>query len=370
MTSVSTTVVAGLAAAVAAQQLEFDPAQNAVAARLDALAAVLRSRARPRGLLARLAAGARAGGARDAPRGIYLWGGVGRGKTHLLDLFYASLDLPQRERTHYYRFMQSVHAELRAARRRSDPLEIVAASFAARARVLCLDEFFVSDIADAMLLSGLLAGLIRRGVVLVATSNLPPHELYAGGLQRERFLPAVALLERHLDVLHLDGAADYRLRRLESAHTYWDCARPGTAAELRRLFDALTHGAAAGPTDVVIAGRSIAAVAAGPGTAWFEFAALCAGARSAEDYIELAHLYQTLILADVPVMTAADDDAARRFVTLIDELYDRGVKLVVSAAAPPGELYRGERLRFEFARAASRLVEMQSQTYLSRQHRA
>lgn len=368
---VPNSVAAALAREAGAGRLDFDPAQNEVAARLDRLSLELRERRRSRGALQRLGLSWISGAAPGPPpRGIYLWGGVGRGKTHLMDLFYETLGFPERERIHFYRFMQAVHARLRSLTRRAEPLESVAQGLAARARVLCLDEFFVADIGDAMILAGLFAGLFRRGVTLVATSNQPPQELYADGLQRQRFLPAIDLIGRHLDVMRLDGPTDYRLRRLESAHTYRDSALPGTEGELRGLFSSLAHGATSGPVEVLIADRRIAARDTSLGSAWFDFDQLCAGARAAGDYIELAHLYHTIFLSNVPVLGGADDDAARRFLTLIDELYDRGVKVVVSAQAPPAQLYRGERLQAEFRRAASRLVEMQSKQYLARQHRA
>ncbi len=363
-------VVASLQREITAQRLEADPAQLAAAARLDELSAALRAASRTRGPLHWLRRSWPGGGGAPAPRGIYLWGGVGRGKTCLLDLFYASLDFPERERTHFYRFMRDVHAGLRQVRRRADPLQSVAQRLAERTRVICLDEFFVADIADAMILAALLDGLFRRGVTLVATSNQPPRGLYPDGLQRQRFVPAIDLLEKHVDVLHVDGPVDYRLRRLEKAHTYFDSALDDTDARLRRLFDALTQGVTSGPVQLAVGNREISARDTGAGAVWFEFDALCATARSADDYIELARLYPTIFIAHVPQLQDTDDDAARRLLVLIDELYDRGVKVVISARSAPGELYQGRRLRLEFQRAASRLTEMQSQQYLGREHRS
>jgi cell division protein ZapE len=303
-------------------------------------------------------------------RGLYLWGGVGRGKTMLMDCFYESLRFPRRERTHFYRFMRQVHAELRTIAGRTEPLETVAQRLAGRARVICLDEFFVADIADAMILAGLLGGLFRRGVTLVATSNMPPDELYKDGLQRERFLPAIGSIHEHMEVVHLDGGVDYRLRQLEQAPTYLDSAREQTAVQLQRRFTALAGESVTGPTRLSIEDRDIAAVATGAGMAWFEFRDLCEGPRSQNDYIELARLYHTIFISNIPEFTWANEDAARRFIAAIDEFYDRGVKIVVSAAAPPPALYRGERLQLEFQRAASRLIEMQTQQYLAGQHRS
>jgi cell division protein ZapE len=307
--------------------------------------------------------------ARAPLRGLYLWGGVGRGKTMLMDWFYESLRFPRRERSHFYRFMRQVHAELRSVKRRSQPLETVAQRLAQSARIICLDEFFVADIADAMILAGLFEGLFRRGVTLVATSNTAPQDLYKDGLQRERFLPAIELIQRHVDAVHLDGGVDYRLRQLEQAPTYLDSSREETAAELRRRFAALAGDSAAGPRVLSIEDRGIAAVAVGAGMVWFEFNELFEGPRSQNDYIELARLYHTIFISNIPIFTSADEDAARRFIAALDEFYDRGVKIVVSAAAAPAALYRGDRLQLEFQRAASRLVEMQTQHYLSGPHR-
>ena len=354
---------------VAAQRLEADSAQHDAAVRLDRLSAALLESSRSVG--ARLRAHLPwllPLSAADAQRGLYLWGGVGRGKTMLMDWFYASLGDSPGERTHYYRFMRSVHAELRKSRRRARPLEAVAQRMAQGLRVICLDEFFVADIADAMILAGLLEGLFRRGVTLVATSNTPPEQLYKDGLQRERFLPAIELLLKHVDVLHLDGGTDYRLRQLEQAPTYLDTSR-ASRARLQSRFAALAGDTATGPRVLSIEERDIAALATGAGMAWFEFSELCEGPRSQNDYIELARSYHTIFISNIPVMTAADEDAARRFVMLIDEFYDRGVKIVVSAAAAPAALYQGERLQAEFQRAASRLVEMQTQHYLAGEHR-
>jgi cell division protein ZapE len=342
----------------------------AAAVRLDALSQALRRTSLARRVMRRLGVASLLGRQAGAPRGIYLCGGVGRGKTYLMDLFYATLDFPARERTHFYSFMQGIQAGLQAMKSRTDPLDLVARRIASRTRVLCLDEFFVADIADAMILAGLLAGLFRHGVTLVTTSNQPPSGLYPDGLQRQRFLPAIEMLERQLEVIRVDGPVDYRLRHLESANIYLDAALPDTEAQLTRLFAALSQGHGSGPVDLLIVGRKIRAKDTATGAAWFEFSALCATARSANDYIELTHLYSTLFVAHVPRLTEEADDAARRFLTLIDECYDRGVKLVISASAAPGELYRGRRLEFDFRRAASRLIEMQSQQYLGREHRA
>ena len=304
-----------------------------------------------------------------APHGLYLWGGVGRGKTLLMDMFYDSLQMARRQRTHFYRFMRQVHAELRSISDRSEPLDIVAATLAARTRVLCLDEFFVSDIADAMILSGLLEGLFRRGVTLIATSNVAPPDLYKEGLQRQRFLPAIASIEAHVTVVNLDGGIDYRLRQLEQAPTYLDSSQPGTPQQFSARFTALSSGAAARSTTLNVEGRSILAQGVAPGLVWFDFKNICDGPRSQNDYIDIARLYHTVLISNIPLFTVDNENAARRFIMLIDEFYDRNVNIIVSAAAAPAALYRGERLIFEFERAASRLIEMQTQRYLAGEHR-
>jgi cell division protein ZapE len=355
---------------VAAGRLEFDPAQLDAAVRLDRLSTDLLTESQSVGerLRAHLP-WLPAPGAEAALPGVYLWGGVGRGKTMLMDWFYESLQFPRRVRIHFYRFMRQVHAELRTVTRRAQPLETVAQRLSQRARVICLDEFFVADIADAMILGGLFEGLFRRGVTLVTTSNTAPQDLYKDGLQRERFLPAIGLLESHVVLVHLDGGVDYRLRQLEQAPTYLDSAQQSTAPQLRQRFAALAGDTATGPKVLSIEDRKIAALATGAGMVWFEFDDLCEGPRSQNDYIELARLYHTIFISNVPEFTGQNEDAARRFISAIDEFYDRGVKIVVSAAAAPAALYRGDRLQLEFQRAASRLIEMQTQHYLSGQHR-
>jgi len=308
---------------------------------------------------------------RRAPvRGLYLWGGVGRGKTFLADAFFAELPVAEKRREHFHRLMQDVHARLRRHRERPSPLEAVAADIAAKARILVVDEFIVGDVADAMILGTLLGALFRRGVTLVATSNLPPSGLYAGGLQRERFTPAIALIERHCRVVELDAGVDYRLRQLERATLWFGPSAGDGAARMDAEFERLAAGGGGRDVAVEIEGRKVQARRESEDAVWFAFRELCGGPRATADYIEVARCYGTVFLSGVPVLRAADDDAARRFVTLVDELYDRGVKLVVSAESDePEGLYRGERLAFEFRRAASRLHEMQGRAYLAKPHR-
>ncbi len=302
-------------------------------------------------------------------RGLYLWGGVGRGKTMLMDLFFESLPFPDRERRHFHRFMHAVHDDLRKAKSRAYPLESVAHHIARRTRIVCFDEFQVSDIADAMLLGTLFDGLFRRGVTLVATSNLPPRELYRDGLQRERFLPAIALIEKHTTVLHLEGATDYRLRHLKQAPIYLAAEAADTPQHLAQIFTSVAGAPGTQDGTVTIEHRRIRCVRQSEAVIWFEFRDLCEGPRSQNDYIELARTCHTLIVANVPVFDAAHENAARRFIALVDELYDRNVNLILSAAAPPDALYRGEKLKLEFPRTSSRLVEMQTEEYLARAHR-
>lgn len=358
---------------VATRGFRADPVQAGVISRLDDLRARLMTRQKAHDSILRRWMTALGAVQSNAPvRGLYLWGGVGRGKTWMMDLFFQSLPFPQRRRRHFHRFMHDVHAELKTLQQREQPLEVVAERIAADCRVLCFDELFVSDIADAMILGGLFAALFERGVTLVATSNVPPRDLYKDGLQRQRFVPTIELIERHVDVVAVDGETDYRLRQLSQAGIYLQSAAPETDKRLEALFGELAGGAApaVGRQDCIeIEGREIAVVRQGNGVAWFDFRALCSGPRSQEDYIEIAREYQSVIVSNVPVFDSQLENEARRFIALVDELYDRNVNLIVSAAAEPTGLYRGERLAFQFERTASRLIEMQSREYLAREHR-
>jgi cell division protein ZapE len=312
-----------------------------------------------------------------AVRGLYLWGSVGRGKTWLMDAFCEALPFGKKRRTHFHRFMLEVHARRKQHADEQDPIGKVAADIAAEARVLCFDEFFVSDIADAMILGRLTEVLFERGVTLVATSNVPPQELYKNGLQRERFVPAIERIQAHCAVLHLDGPTDYRLRALTHAEIYHSPSDAAAEANLAAWFDELaaepgkpgTPAAGGTPAvQLVVEGRPIPARRLADGVAWFDFAAVCEAARSAADYIEIARTHHSVLLSRVPRLTADDEDAARRFITLVDEFYDRGVKLILAADVAREQLYAGKRLAFEFQRTQSRLTEMQSQEYLARPH--
>ncbi|HTY49811.1 MAG TPA: cell division protein ZapE [Steroidobacteraceae bacterium] len=346
---------------------ESDAAQlAAVAALADLRARLIARRRRELSAAGRLRALFAA--PRPAERGVYLHGQVGRGKTWLMDLFYRSLPFPQKRRSHFHHFMQDTHAALAGLAGRESPLEAVAARTAAGIRVLCFDELFVSDIGDAMILGTLFEALIRRGVTLVATSNVPPGELYRDGLQRQRFLPAIDLLQRQCTVLAVDGGLDYRLRSLRRAGTYLLSSAPATPVRLAELFRALARGGEVEENAVDICGRGIPAVAVGRNAVWFTFAAICEGPRAVADYIEIARNWSCVIVSEVPRL-GSDENAARRFIALVDELYDRNVYLVISAAAPAPQLYAGTLLATEFRRTASRLAEMQTAEYLARAHR-
>ena len=343
-----------------------DPLQRQVMTLLDDLYQRVRADQAP-GLLGRFAARFR--GSKPA-RGLYLWGGVGRGKTMLMDLFGECLAEDERTRMHFHRFMQRVHGELNELKGTPNPLLVVADRLAAEGRVLCFDEFFVSDIGDAMILAELLSALFDRGVTLIATSNVEPKNLYENGLQRRRFLPAIDLIYAHTDVHHVGGDTDYRLRVLEKAEIYHHPLDAAAEASLAASFAALCVEAPQEGVSVDILGRAIVAERLADDVAWFEFAELCEGPRSQNDYIELAREFHTVLLANVPVLGTNREDAARRFISLVDEFYDRSVKLIISAEASIPSLYQGERLTFEFERTQSRLLEMQSVEYLARRHKA
>jgi cell division protein ZapE len=354
-------------AAVMAQNLVYDESQAAVVSRLDDLQRRILAEETVGARLLRLLRGRKD---RPGPRGIYLWGGVGRGKTCLLDLFFDSLDCTAKRRIHFHRMMRDVHSRLNLIQDIEDPLATVAADISRETRVLCFDEFFVSDIGDAMILGRLLDKLFRLGVTLVATSNSAPADLYRDGLQRQRFVPAIEALERYTEIIELDGGMDYRLRLFEEAGTYLAPDDDTAERKLAHYFEEIASGRIIRAHRIDVLGREIETRRAAKGVAWFDFADICDGPRSQNDYIEIARWYPTVIVSGVPVLTASHDNAARRFIALVDEFYDRKVKLVLSAAAGIDALYQGERLAFEFQRTASRLVEMQSAEYLHAPHLA
>ncbi|SLM61502.1 ATPase, AFG1 family [Dickeya aquatica] len=361
--------------ALAAQTYQPDEVQHQTVMRLSTLhqALVEHVWARPEtptGLLPTWRSWFRQKETTPAPvQGLYMWGGVGRGKTWLMDLFFQSLPSERKLRLHFHRFMLRVHEELNQLQGQENPLEKVADGFKAQTDILCFDEFFVSDITDAMLLAELLRALFSRGIALVATSNIPPDELYRNGLQRARFLPAIALIKQHCDVLNVDAGIDYRLRTLTQAHLYLTPISAQTDEELRVMFSRLCGREAGEPGPILeINHRPLTTRYAADGVLAVDFSTLCVDARSQNDYIVLSRLYHTVLLHHVPVMHAQDENAARRFLALVDEFYERRVKLVISAQAALFEIYQGERLKFEYQRCLSRLQEMQSQEYLSEPH--
>lgn len=308
---------------------------------------------------------------KKAVRGIYFWGGVGRGKTFLMDIFFDALPFERKMRLHFHRFMRRVHQELRHFNGEKDPLEKVAEKLAQEARVLCFDEFFVTDITDAMILANLLEGLFSRGVTLVTTSNIVPDGLYKEGLQRARFLPAIELLKTHTQVVNLDGGIDYRLRALERVELYYhplgEAAHRVMEENFMRLVADQNEIERSAKLD--IESREIDTMAVCEDVVWFEFSQICEGPRSQNDYIEVAREFHTVLISGVPAFDKRDD-SARRFVNLIDEFYDRNVNVVLSAEVALEDLYVDGRLSFEFQRTKSRLLEMQSKEHLGKEHRS
>ena len=303
------------------------------------------------------------------PRGIYLWGGVGRGKSFLMDAFFASVPLVRKTRVHFHEFMRGVHHELEEVRGTENPLDQVAARIARRHRLICFDEFHVSDIADAMILHRLLEKLVELRVGLVMTSNYAPDRLYPDGLHRDRLLPAIELIERELDVVEVDGGIDYRQRAMERIDVYLTPLGEPAEVRLRAAFERIAEAEDDDPV-LLIEARQIRARRRAGGVVWFDFAVLCGGPRSQNDYLEIAARFHTVILSNVPQMSAGQSSEARRFTWLIDVLYDHRIKLLVSAAVPPEQLYTAGALANEFVRTASRLTEMQGREYLEAPRRA
>jgi len=346
-----------------------DAAQEAVVAELEGLQRRLQARTPAgRGLFNFFTAARRARDDREL--GLYLWGGVGRGKTFLMDLFFETLSIKAKKRIHFHRMMKEVHDRLAELGDIEDPLDQVAEDIARDTRVLCFDEFFVSDIADAMIIARLLQGLFERGVTLVTTSNSAPDDLYRDGLQRQRFLPAIDELKKYTQVIHIGGDIDYRLQLLQQAGTYLSPDDALAQEKLQHCFDESASSQVSQNCVLSVNGRDIQTRATAKGIAWFQFDEICDGPRSQNDYIEIARWFPVVIVAGVPILDETLENQARRFIALVDEFYDRRVKLIVSAQAEAVDLYRGERVAFEFERTVSRLVEMQSTEYLAAPHLA
>lgn len=355
--------------ALAKHGFDCDPAQLAAVDALDRVSEALCNIQQTEPWLARLRQRLTASTTRRAPaRGVYLWGDVGRGKTFVMDVFYDALPITGKRRYHFHRLMYRVHRQLRALAGTSDPIVTVARELAAETQVLCFDEFFVSDIGDAMILGRLLDALFSRGVTLVATSNSPPDELYRDGLQRQQFLPAIALIQQHTEVIYMDSGSDYRLRVLRQLELWHSPLDSVAEVNLERYFNAIAPDEGSRNECIEILGRNIKLRRRAETIAWFDFDQLCDGPRSQNDYIELARVFQTVLLSAVPSLGPENENEARRFIALVDEFYERKVKLIVSAALPIEKLYQGTRLQREFQRTASRLHEMQSDRYLGTPH--
>jgi cell division protein ZapE len=308
----------------------------------------------------------------EVPKGLYLWGGVGRGKTFLMDMFYACLPYRRKRRIHFHNFMAEVHHEMKLLDLENDPLIALADRIAKSTRLLCLDEFHVDDVADAMILGRLIEAIFERGVVLITTSNTPPDGLYANGLQRRNFLPAIAMLKRELKVLHIDSSKDYRLRSAirEPVFLVADDAAGAAANEVQMnaLFDLIAAGTGGPEKQVEVRGSQMPVKKLSRNAVWFDFKELCGGAHAQEDYLHIAHSFPTMFLSHIPRMSGDHAAEARRFTWLIDVLYDNHVRLVASSAAMPDKLYSDGMITGGFSRTASRLAEMQSQHYLQMPH--
>jgi len=303
-------------------------------------------------------------------KGLYFWGGVGRGKTYLVDTFYEALPSDRKMRVHFHRFMHRVHDELKKLNNTANPLEKVADIFKSETDIICFDEFFVQDITDAMLLGGLMEALFARGIVLVATSNIVPDDLYRNGLQRARFMPAIELVKLNTEIVNVDSGIDYRLRTLEQAEIFHSPLDEQADKNLFEYFDKLSAEPGQLDRPIEIEGRLIKTRKVAQSVVLFEFSELCETARSQVDYMEISRLYNTVIISNVKQLGQSNDDAARRFIALVDEFYERHVTLIISAEKPITELYTQGNLNFEFKRCISRLQEMQSLEYLAKEHLA
>lgn len=303
------------------------------------------------------------------PKGLYMWGGVGRGKTWMMDMFYESLPIKRKMRMHFHHFMQRVQRELVVLQGQADPLKKVADIIHQEAVVICFDEFFVSNVSDAMILGDLFSMLFDRGIILVATSNIEPSGLYKNGIHRDRFLPAIAQVEKHTTVMNIDAGIDYRLRLLKQAKLYSSPLTDDTKDWLSERFDTLAGGQTISTSPIMIGGRNIDVIKRTETMLLADFRALCMQPRSAADFIEIANDFDTVMVDNVPALNDTLMDPTRRFIYLVDEFYDRRVKLLIRAEQSILTLYQGEKLAFEIERTRSRLLEMQSEEYLAEEHR-
>ena len=306
---------------------------------------------------------------RKSSAGIYLWGKVGRGKTMMMDVLFDTVPGKRKRRVHFHRFMLELHQRLNLLQQQRDPLMQVSREIGQDVALLCLDEFFVSDIGDAMVLNQLLQGLANNGVTLVFTSNTKPDQLYKDGFQRDRFLPAIDLIKDRTVVVHLDGSTDYRLELLDRSDVYLTPDDATAQSQMQSLFTHIVSTIPVTAGAITINGRRIQSHAHGEGVIWFKFSALCEGPRSKVDYTELSRSYHTILISGIPQLNDSQDGIVRRFIELIDELYDRRVKVIVSANSCPEDLYSGKRLSAPFNRTISRLNAFQSEEYLSLSHR-
>lgn len=302
-------------------------------------------------------------------QGIYLWGGVGAGKTYLMDLFYQHLPIKRKLRIHFHHFMQEVHESLAQLQGTPDPLRIIARHFSMRTRILCFDEFVVNDIADAMLLGRLFHFLFERNVILFATSNRIPDDLYWEGLQRELFLPAIQLIKMHCDVIQLSSAQDYRWRALQQAGVYFTPLNEATNQSMQQYFDRYAHGSGKMGIPLIINQRPIATLSIGKSIVWFDFLSLCSPPRSQMDYLAIAQQFPVILISNVPIIAPDDEATACYWIELIDIFYDNNIVLILSASAPLKDLYPSGKKQFEFERTLSRLIEMQSVEYLQKNHK-
>ena len=306
----------------------------------------------------------------NVPQGLYLWGGVGRGKSFLMDVFYACIPYKRKRRLHFHHFMAEVHHEMKLLSSTKDPLIALADKIATSTRLFCFDEFHINDIADAMILGRLLDALFKRGLIMIMTSNYPPEGLYPNGLQRQKFLPTITLINKQLKIINIDSGNDYRLRELASSPLFMLNSDPNSSQRMEAIFERLSLDKIQNNLSIDIQGRQIVIKKLSPQAVWFDFSVICVGHHAQDDYLELARRFPVIFVSNIPQMTESTAAEAQRFIWLIDVLYDNRVKLVASAAVNPDELFRTDELNGEFSRTVSRLIEMQSQNYLELHHQS